>query len=983
MTIHPLQRLYRAEELVRRRRSDEHRRHVASQRAARIDPNPHQIDAVVFALGRIPEGGCILADEVGLGKTIEAGLVIAQSLAEGARRVLVVTPKALLGQWQQELFALFAIDAHEVVRANLSFAGEGVFLATRELVGSEAGARALRDGERFDLCVVDEAHEVFAGVYRRFDEEGALREDSDQAIIAGRVLEAIRGTPVLLLTATPLQNSLLELWGLVHYVDPTGTLLGDLPTFRELFCPIDDRILAEGQDHELQRRLGTVLQRTLRRQAEEFMREPFARRQAKLFEYAMSADERALYDDVTRYLLEPELYAFRGNQRTLLLLGFHRRMASSLPALAASLEKVAERLRALQAGGRVDEAEDRAALLGDLEDDDELVDDELPSPGAHDAPRIAAELARVESFIARARALPGDSKADALLRAVRLVAEQAQHGRSSGKVVVFTESLTTQDYLRRLLVEGGVVTDDEITLFRGHNASVRARRALERWMEEEGNALPRANRPSPEVAMRLALVHEFRTRSRVFISTEAGAKGLNLQFCDTVINYDLPWNPQRIEQRIGRCHRYGQRRAVTVINFIARDNEAQRLTFEILSQKLDLFGTVLGATDEVLHRPGAVASESLAGTMGADFELQLRRVYERARTLDEVAEELRALREAMDARKRDFEAAVKRTEELIQRRFDSTVRATFRRIQAELPGELAQFDRSVEQVVVDYLQAAGIEHRLERRGDSVEVRLRDGAAGPAELTGVVGGVIGPAIAGSPLTPVHLGHPLVTAALAHARDAIDGRHFHVVIEARGDELGALRGRRGHVRLVRVRHRSLEETEELLPVVVLAGDDVPLPVELARALLAAPMRDAGTAFAAGVDETIVDDAVDELVFDATGESGRAEQPRFERALAQIERFIADRVLLVERRRETAAVRLAAGYKAREQAIGAEQRGAAERKLQAAQAEIEACDERLRALRAGDDERYRTWRRRTEERRYQPPELDRLFDAEIEIA
>ncbi len=109
--------------------------------------------------------------------------------------------------------------------------------------------------------------------------------------------------------------------------------------------------------------------------------------------------------------------------------------------------------------------------------------------------------------------------------------------------------------------------------------------------------------------MRLALVHEFRTRSKVLVCTEAGAKGLNLQFCETVINYDLPWNPQRIEQRIGRCHRYSQQRDVTVVNFIARDNEAHRLTFEILSQKLDLFGRVLDASDVVLHEPRTDAPE--------------------------------------------------------------------------------------------------------------------------------------------------------------------------------------------------------------------------------------------------------------------------------------------------------------------------------------------------------------------------------------
>ena len=121
--------------------------------------------------------------------------------------------------------------------------------------------------------------------------------------------------------------------------------------------------------------------------------------------------------------------------------------------------------------------------------------------------------------------------------------------------------------------------------------------------------IPARLRPSQDIAIRMALVHEFRTRSKIFICSEAGAKGLNLQFCDTLINYDLPWNPQRIEQRIGRCHRYGQKRDVTVINFLAKDNEAQRLTFEILEheagpvwQGARQFGC--GAADTAVRRVG-------------------------------------------------------------------------------------------------------------------------------------------------------------------------------------------------------------------------------------------------------------------------------------------------------------------------------------------------------------------------------------------
>jgi len=237
--LHPLKRRLLAEEFVRLGRADEPRRFVASQRRGRIDPNPHQIDAVVFALRRIPQGGCILADEVGLGKTIEAGLVIAQLLAEGIRRVLLIVPKSLVGQWQTELYSLFGIETREGRFDPEAFAGDGVFLVHREFAGGDKGSPLLRASDPFDLVVIDEAHEVFAGIYKRFDKEGNYKTDSDEAQMADRVRSLVQASgtpiPVLLLTATPIQNSLAELWGLVQYVEPTGLLLGKLPTFREIF----------------------------------------------------------------------------------------------------------------------------------------------------------------------------------------------------------------------------------------------------------------------------------------------------------------------------------------------------------------------------------------------------------------------------------------------------------------------------------------------------------------------------------------------------------------------------------------------------------------------------------------------------------------------------------------------------------------------------------------------------------------------------
>ena len=311
---HPIQRRYLAEDLTRLRRADEMARYSASQRQGRIDPNPHQIDAVIFALRRVPEGGCILADEVGLGKTIEAGLVIAQLRAEGSRRILVILPKALVGQWQDELYSLFGIEASVGGRGASDFAGSGVFIVGREFAGGKYGAAALGDCEPFDLCVIDEAHEVFAGIYRRYDRDGLYRDASETAVTAHRVRQVLGKTPVLLLTATPIQNSLAELWGLVQYVEPTGTLLGDLTTFRNVFCDGDDRTLLASQAHELRRRLGSVCQRTLRRQAAEFLERPFVDRRCQRLDYGMSPPERALYDDVTAYLLEPSLCAFSGRQ---------------------------------------------------------------------------------------------------------------------------------------------------------------------------------------------------------------------------------------------------------------------------------------------------------------------------------------------------------------------------------------------------------------------------------------------------------------------------------------------------------------------------------------------------------------------------------------------------------------------------------------------------------------------------------------------
>lgn len=997
---HPIHRRYYAEELVRARRASERRRQVASQRRARVDPNPHQIDAVMFALRRIPEGGCILADEVGLGKTIEAGLVIAQLMAEGAERILIVLPRPLLGQWQSELYSLFGIEAVEAADPEVDLEAPGVFLAGREYAGGARGFKRLRNAPPFDLCLIDEAHEVFAAIHRRFDRSGVYDEDSRYAQVAHRLRQVIGVAPVLLLTATPIQNSLAELWGLVQYIDRTGTLLGSKPVFEDVFCA-DDRgrqVVAE-QAEELRRRLGVVVQRTLRRQAQEFLDQPFVGRQAQLFEYTMSAEERSLYDDVTAYLVEPTLHAFSGSSRQLLLLGFHRRMASSTAALADSLERVSERLRRMLGDGTAADgaAEMSAAadpFAGDLEEEETEKEtgggaDPQSNAGVDpgddpdfDIAGVQAELERVDDFVRRARRLPRDSKAESLLEAVRLILERPEDRQ---KAVVFTESLTTQDYLRDLLLEHAGLSECDITLFRGVNDSARAAEALRVWREEvECDIEPRL-RPSPAVAVRLALVHEFRTRSRVFISSEAGAKGLNLQFCDTLVNYDLPWNPQRIEQRIGRCHRYGQKRDVTVINFLARDNEAQRLVHEILSTKLDLFGAVLDMSDVVLQTPRSDSSDELASALGPDFEAQMRRIWDRSRSVREVEDELRRLRDELEEQRQRLDRVRERTTSLIERRFDESVREVFRDIESELPATLAALDAELERVVTAYLDALGVPWGAAEREGRRVIHVGASLRLPGPLAGGVSVALGPACDLGDTESLHLAHPLIGAAVKEARTAGSGA-FRVRFDLAAGAPEALRrqrGRRGRLALTRVTNVRFEREDRLCVTAVFEDAEVLRPAAAALDLLRQPCVDAGEfSPPLGVTAADLDEVVDEELFLEQAGAAGDDQVNFEAAMDQLDQYLADRLLVLRRDRGRESDRLAAAERRRDGAIGAENRARAQAETQAIAQRIESLDAQIEDLETGDDETYRRWRKHAHDRRYCQPRTERLLTAEFVI-
>lgn len=997
MMLHALERRLLAEELARRRRADERRRYTASQRRGRIDPNPHQIDAVAFALRRIPEGGCILADEVGLGKTIEAGLIIAQLLAEGTDRILLIVPKSLLGQWQTQLYELFGIEAREGRADPEAFAGKGVFLCHPQFAGGLKGSSLLHSADRFGLVVIDEAHEFFSGIYKRFDRDGNYVDVANDAQFADRVRSLVKktDTPVLLLTATPIQNSLVELWGLVQYVERSAAapLLGKLPTFRELFCDGHDQSLNTSQAVELRRRLSTVLQRTLRRQAQEFLEVPMAPRRAKIIEYSMSPEERQLYDEVTLWLMNPESCAFEGGHRKLVLIGLMRRMASSLAALSASLAKVAARVRkelergtgaASMSQSLVDEF--ITDLEEELPDDDDADSSPEPTVLPPSKERLQKELQLVERFAQRARSLANDSKARSLLDTITTVRKHGSSGEGTGKVVIFTESLTTQEFLRDLLVQHGVPTD-QITLFRGHNDSDRASEALARWEAEVGRAIPVEKKPSRDIAVRLALVHEFRERSSILIATEAGAKGLNLQFCETVINYDLPWNPQRIEQRIGRVHRYGQTRPVTVLSFLARDNEVQQLLFEILSRKLDLFGEVLDASDAVLYSPRSSDTESLLTGVGQDFEAKVRRIYEEARSPAEVADALQRLQTELGAKRTAFESEHARASAVIETRLDAAVRQVFRKYRDETPAGLAQLDGDLDKLLQGYLSTIGV--RFERRASpertiyTIEASARLPGGYREGVTVIVGDAREPRDGDS----IYLGHPIVTAAIDEARRAT-AAPLVVEFSSKEDQpkgpLAKLVGRRGRLVVTKVEYRGLEPVDQILKTAMLDGDTEPLDEHTLETLLMLQPRDiANPSKPIGIDARALDDAVEDAVLANQAMMTAADHARFERLAEQLERYVDDQALVLKRRIAAYQGRLADAERRRDAAIGSDARVAADRAVRGNASEIERLDGRLARLEGRDDPDYQRWYEQLQQRRFRQPEVQRILDVEFRIA
>lgn len=462
---------------------------------------PHQ-QATVLKVLRELRGRAVLADEVGLGKTIEAGIIMKEYLLRSlVKRILLLVPASLVTQWYEELVNRLKIP-FKVQDGSVSWQ-EDLLLVSIDYAKREPQRSKLLQN-RYDLVVVDEAHKL-----------------KNKSTVNWQFVNGLQKTFLLLLTATPVQNDLRELYNLITLLKP-----GQLKTFREFKQEfvLDKRTPKNVE--KLKNLLGQVMVRSNRR--ETLLKLP--KRVVSTQVVQPTVGEREFMAAAVSGLRAVYRQRNQKRQTILPLIVMAREVCSSPQAAVASLEQLFVRER------------------------------DLP----------AAERAAIQRAISIGSELNDFAKLTQLLKIAR---------KMGTKILVFTEFRRTQDYLAQRLEAEGFNT----TIFHG----------------------------GLSLAEKDAAVANFRQRSQIMISTESGGEGRNLQFCHVLVNYDLPWNPMRVEQRIGRLHRLGQQHDVQIINLIAA-NTIEEYVLQLLDEKLRLFSDVVGDVEAIIAAGGLSLEKQIA-----------------------------------------------------------------------------------------------------------------------------------------------------------------------------------------------------------------------------------------------------------------------------------------------------------------------------------------------------------------------------------
>ena len=610
---------------------------------SKIKLTPHQIQASLFAFKNPINNGVILADEVGLGKTIEAGIIIAQLWNEKNRKILIVTPASLMRQWQAELLEKFNLPSIIMDRKNYnSLKRKGKvnpFAIKNQIVICSYQMCSISKDEiklaNFDRVIIDEAHKL-RNVW------------TGKNIISGGIKEAISDTKKILLTATPIQNNVMDLYGLTTLIDEN--YFGDIKIYREKYIKNYSYNL-----EDLKLRLNPIMHRTLREQVKPYIR--FTKRIPKTFSFTQNNDEIEVYNSIRELLLnsDEESYLIPNKQKHLLTMILCKLMGSSIYSIIYTLETMKKRLENLLKGG-----EDYELEFEGIDDEYDDINDENVNDDINIDPiRLQKEITNLTNIIDKAKKIKIETKYNSLKESLSFAFKHLQKLGANKKVLIFTESRRTQEYLYNLLINDGY---KNVLQFNGSNSDEVSKEIYDEWCLQERNSEKLNN--SKSVNMRQAIIDKFAEDGEILIATEAGAEGLNLQFCSLVINYDLPWNPQLVEQRIGRCHRFGQKYDVVVINYLNSNNIIEQRIYELLSLKFKVFEEVLGTSDTILGNLDD----------GDNLQKSIIEIYTKCRTVEEINSAFDKIQEKY---KEEISESMKKTKEDLLKNFDEDLQKYF------------------------------------------------------------------------------------------------------------------------------------------------------------------------------------------------------------------------------------------------------------------------------------------------------------------
>ncbi|MFN0137422.1 MAG: helicase-related protein [Phycisphaerae bacterium] len=568
---------------------------------ARVDPLPHQLEAVYDYFMRLPRIRFLLADDPGAGKTIMAGLLLKEMKARGlVKRTLIVTPANLSFQWQREMRDKFR-ESFKIVRSTELRSNYGVnpwqemdqAITSVSWVSRIDDARESLFRSRWDLVIVDEAHKMSAYA-------------EDRKTLAYRLGEALSSMTdhYLLMTATP------------HKGDPEN--------FRRFLALLDPDVYGSVQSLEEATRQNEA-PFYLRRTKEALVTFPhpetgevkklFTKREVRTAAFELDGDELEFYEQLTRYVEDQSIQAAAENATRGRAVGFtmamlQRRMASTVHAVRKTLERMRDKRQKILDDP---EAFRRAQIEKQLPDDfddlpeeerEELIAELEDAVASLDPAALRSEIARLGALIDHARNLERREVESKLTKLRAVLTELNIFRDRDTKLIVFTEHKDSLDFLAGDGKDGrplGKLIEWGLTVAQIHGG------------------MKIGDRDTP--GTRIYAERDFREAAQVLVATEAAGEGINLQFCWTMVNYDIPWNPIRLEQRVGRIHRYGQERNCTVVNFVAVNTREGRVLQKLLD-RLKEIRRELG-TDQVFDVVGEIFPSNLLDRLFR--ELYLRR----------------------------------------------------------------------------------------------------------------------------------------------------------------------------------------------------------------------------------------------------------------------------------------------------------------------------------------------------------------------